>query len=71
MSESRTIKFIANRKLSRRDDNFWEDDYGSVFDLRPDGRLFEQRQPSMWYLIHRPETVVDARARRFESVEGV
>jgi hypothetical protein len=58
-------QLVLGRKLYQQTDGFWLDDYGRVYDWAPDGKLYEQRRPGVWYYL-RPqyETVTHPDAPR-------
>ena len=61
-------EIIQGRKLYEREDTFWQDDRGVIFDWRY-GKLYEQRAPGKWYLLRTRQTAQVLEFPRIE-VEG-
>lgn len=64
-------RFEDGRKLYQREDGFWVDDRGVVFDLTRDGALFEQKAPGKWFRVRGPRVTMGRVPKAIlEVVEG-
>jgi hypothetical protein len=61
----------GGRKLYEREDGFYVDDRGIVFDLCRDGSLYEQKRPGLWWRVRGPRVTMDRHQKSIlAQVEG-